>query len=558
MIIKPREYQRAAVRATWDFAKEHGGRKNPAIVLPTGTGKSVVVAMLCADVSRRWKDRVLVLVPRKELVLQNSKKIEKLCGTESVGALCDGLSRYEVDRCITVATPGTTRNRIDQIARPSVVIVDEAHLIPPDGDGVLYRQILDRFLDAFAIGLTATPFRMSSGSIVGPDRLFDAIAYEAPLEKMVDDGWLAPIVAYEPKTGASDYATARLQSGDFRAKDIAVIAESALVVNAAVREIVEATRGRRSVLVFASSVGHASMVRDALEERLDGERVEVVLGVTPPAQRAEIIERFRLGDLRYLVNVDVLTTGFDAPNVDAIAMLRPTMSPGLLVQMVGRGARVAPAKENCILLDFSGNLLRHGPIDRIRGDRSVQKSPAPGAAPTKTCPECRRIVPAGSLKCEACGYEWGAMVARHRGAVTGGAALSRDATRVPRKWYTVDSVTYRCHRKGNPKPGKPPRTLRVTYGCGLITVNRFICVEHTGYARYRAEEWWRRRTTEPLPATVEEAVRLTRDQALRSPKRILATIPLGKNEYPEIYDEEFPEDKPSSETLYGRTDELPF
>jgi DNA repair protein RadD len=136
---------------------------------------------------------------------------------------------------------------------------------------------------------------------------------------------------------------------------------------------------RRSWLVFCASVQHAFHVRDAIRAR--GFTCETIVGETPGAEREALIHAFKRGDIRCLINANVLTTGFNAPGVDLLAMLRPTMSAGLYVQIVGRGCRVAPGRANCLVLDFAGNIARHGPINAVKPKGT--KGYGDGEAPTK-------------------------------------------------------------------------------------------------------------------------------------------------------------------------------
>jgi len=173
------------------------------------------------------------------------------------------------------------------------------------------------------------------------------------------------------------------------------------LVRSACREIIEHSADRHSVLIFASGVKHAQHVQRILGEM--SHECGFVCGETLPFERAETLQRFKNGDLKYLVNVNVLTTGFDAPNIDCVAMLRPTNSPGLYYQMVGRGFRLYPDKDDCLVLDFGGNILRHGPVDDLQVKEPGQGN---GEAPAKECPECNAVIHAAYAICPECGYEF--------------------------------------------------------------------------------------------------------------------------------------------------------
>jgi DNA repair protein RadD len=213
----------------------------------------------------------------------------------------------------------------------------------------------------------------------------------------------------------------------------------------------------------------------------------------------------------------VLTTGFNAPAVDLIAMLRPTKSTNLYVQMAGRGTRLAPGKENCLVLDFAGNVARHGPIDLVKPKDKV-KSEADGEAPTKVCPECQAINTLSARVCIDCGSEF---------APPEAAKLEATATTRPilstgqPVWVDVGTVSYHRHEK----PGKPP-SLRVDYHCGLVRHHEWVCLEHGGYAGSKATQWWSRRAGgDRPPVTVDDALR--RAAQLRQPLQI-ALRPNGR------------------------------
>jgi hypothetical protein len=179
------------------------------------------------------------------------------------------------------------------------------------------------------------------------------------------------------------------------------------VVSAAVKEILVKAGDRRSILVFCAGIPHAEHVAAEIEKARDG-LVATVFGDAAPDQRAWALQAFKDRTVRFLVNVDVLTTGFDAPNVDCVALLRPTLSPGLYCQMVGRGFRLAPNKKNCLVLDFGGNVIRHGPIGVISPVEGAGSGKS-GASAVKAreCPGCGEMIALRHRTCPACGVTIG-------------------------------------------------------------------------------------------------------------------------------------------------------
>ncbi|NLF32985.1 MAG: hypothetical protein GX591_19130, partial [Planctomycetes bacterium] len=203
------------------------------------------------------------------------------------------------------------------------------------------------------------------------------------------------------------------------------------------------------------------------------------------------------------------TTGFDAPNIDCVALLRPTMSPGLYYQMVGRGFRLHPSKTNCLVLDFGGNILRHGPVDALQ---IQDRTPGNGEAPAKECPECQSVIHAAYGVCPECGYEFEPpQREKHDQEASTAGILSGEVTEVD---YEVSETHYSVYKKRN-TPEDHPRTLRVDYRCGLTTYHsEWVCPEHTLYARGKFETWWRARSNEPVPSTAAEACDLALAGAL--------------------------------------------
>jgi DNA repair protein RadD len=234
------------------------------------------------------------------------------------------------------------------------------------------------------VGLTATPYRMTTGMICAPENLLNHVCYEVGVRELIVQGYLCPL---KSKAGRRKVDTSglHLRGGEFIAGEVEALMDDDSLVRSACREIVEHTQDRHSVLIFASGVQHALHVQRVLNGM--GRECGFVCGDTLPFDRAETLARFKRGELKYLVNVNVLTTGFDAPNIDCVALLRPTNSPGLYYQMVGRGFRLDPSKENCLVLDFGGNILRHGPVDALE---IKDRASGNGEAPAKECPSARR------------------------------------------------------------------------------------------------------------------------------------------------------------------------
>jgi DNA repair protein RadD len=507
MKLQLRPYQLAAADAVFSYFESATG--NPLVVLPTGTGKSVVLAALTQRAISDWPEtRILIVTHQRELISQNFQALLRAWPEAPAGIYSAGLSRCDIRAQILFAGIQSIHRHAYQVQRCDLVLIDEAHLLGR-GDSGMYRSFLKQLNEINAgllkvVGFTATPYRLDSGLLhEGKDRLFTDIAYEVPVLEMIQQGYLCPVVPKQTATQL-DVGGVGTRGGEFIAKDLEAAVDRDEVTRAAVAEIVQHGEGRGSWLVFCSGVAHARHVRDAIREH--GVSCETVTGDTPAPERDGILAAFKAGRLRCVTNANVLTTGFDAPGTDLVALLRPTKSVGLYVQMVGRGTRLAEGKDDCLVLDFAGNTARHGPIDTVDGRK---KEPAgDGEAPIKVCPECQTINHASVRRCIECDHEFPPPVVKVAPQAASNALLS---TQIQAAWCDVTNVSYARHEKA----GKPT-SLRVTYECGLARHSEWVCFEHTGFPREKACSWWRRRAPQlPAPSSVDEA--LQHVETLRQP-----------------------------------------
>ncbi|MBF0140236.1 MAG: DEAD/DEAH box helicase family protein [Magnetococcales bacterium] len=407
------------------------------------------------------------------------------------------------------------------------VLVHNCHLIPRTSN-TMYRRFLDdlKIINPALkiIGFTATPYRLDSGMLhKGEDALFDDIAYEISVRDLVDQGYLSPLISKQTDTQL-DVTGVGTRGGEFIAGQLEQAVDKDPITQAAVEEIVAFGQDRQSWLLFCSGVAHAEHVRDAIQAR--GFSCECIFGSTPQGERDSIIAAFKQGQIRALAAMNVLTTGFNAPGVDLIAMLRPTKSTGLYVQIAGRGTRLAPGKVNCLVLDFAGNVARHGPIDLVK---PPSKGKGDGEAPIKVCPICDTINHAAVRVCIQCGYKFPPPETQ----IDTTATTKEILTNGKPEWVSVYDVVYHRHEK----EGKPP-SMRVEYVCGMNSHREWVCFEHTGYARQNAARWWSRRAPPgmPMPKTVEDA--LAQQDVLRMPSHI-AVRKSGR--FAEVVDAKFEE-----------------
>jgi len=525
-MLELRPYQHEAVAAIYHHLRERDD--NPCVVIPTAGGKTPVMATVCRDAVGRWEGRVIILAHVKELLEQAVDKLHLVAPEMwmKTGVYSAGLKSRDTDKPIIIAGIQSVYRRACELDAFDLVIIDEAHMIPPDGDG-MYRSFLEDARkvnpNLRVIGLTATPFRMKSGVICEADNVLNHVCYEIGVKELIVQGYLCPLVS----KGAGrpiDTSGLHVRAGEFVAGEAEDLMDTDDLVESACSEIVEQTRDRRSVLIFATGIRHGEHIARVMREK-SGMEVGVVFGETVDAERGRVLSDFKAGNVKYLVNVNVLTTGFDAPNIDCVAMVRPTLSPGLYYQMVGRGFRLHEGKENCLVLDFGGNVLRHGPVDAIRVQAA--RSTGNGDAPAKQCPECQSLIAAGYAVCPDCGYVFPPRERQnHDATASTEGILSGQVTTTE---HPVRNVYYSVHTKRG-APDDAPKTLRVEYRLGFNNYkSEWICFEHTGWARLKAESWWRKRSNALLPESAAEAVALAEAGALCETTAITVRSVVGED-----------------------------
>ncbi len=303
------------------------------------------MATVCRDAVGRWNGRVLILAHVKELLEQALEKLHRVAPEMwmKTGVYSAGLKSRDTEHPIIIAGIQSVYQRACELDAFDLVIIDEAHMIPPDGDG-MYRTFLEDARkvnpNLRVIGLTATPFRMKSGMICAPENVLNHVCYEIGVKELIVQGYLCPLITKgEPREGRH-VGPARPRRGVRGRRGRGPDGHRRARVESACREIVEQTAGapvgahlrHRGPARRARRRGAAPDDRRSRSARSSARRAD--------DERDRVLADFKAGKLKYLVNVNVLTTGFDAPNIDCVAMVRPTLSPGLYYQMVGRGFRL--------------------------------------------------------------------------------------------------------------------------------------------------------------------------------------------------------------------------
>lgn len=549
-MIQPREYQQECHDALFSYLKKAKG--NPVLELPTGSGKSVIIAMACRSLASIGY-RAIILHRSAELVQQNFERFMSVYPEADAGIYCSGLGQRNIDNDFIFATVQSVSEKALSFGQRNAVFVDECHEVSP-GEGTQYQTFLkDLKLSCKGvrmIGLTATPYRLDNGPIIGDGMPFDGLAYKVPMRLLLDLGHITGLESLA--CSKVDMAGVRKSGWEFNKTEMRQLFGDLLGATCEETVLCANAKETKSNLIFASGVEHAENVANEIRS-LAGEKVGVITGDTLPIQRSTTIADFRARRLRWLVNCDVLTTGFDAPNIDLIAVMRATQSAGLFSQMCGRGMRLFENKDVCYLLDFGDNVSRHGPIDsEDYGHTKPKGEGGAGETPFKSCPSCGDPkVPAGCREC-GCGFRFPEPEI-NISASADGINDVMEATRPKWTEVPVAEVKYFIHRK----EGKPD-SMRVIYKAHkgenetwAAEYSDWWCFEHEGGARAACVTKWNKHSKNQCPDTTMEAINLAEAGALAEPKSILVRQDgkywrvktpsvLNKPDFVYLEEEEFP------------------
>ena len=500
MIFQPRQYQINARMALHNHVCTK--KTNPCIVLPTGSGKSVVMA----STIQMWKEqspwiRGCILAHRKELVVQNADKFRTVYDGSDIGIFSAGLGRRDYESPILFASIDSIFRKSGEFPPFDFLFIDEAHRIPPSGEGK-YRTFIKgcrQFNQALiAVGWTATAFRMGCGPICHKDHILNEICYEAKITELINDGYLCKLRSKVGLTQPELGGVRRNNKGDYIVNSLSKATNKGHIIASAISEAVRIIKAenRKSIVFFCVDVGHCERI--SRELRTHGIYAPYITGKTRQHERDRIISDFKDGRIHAICNVNVLTEGFDAPHIDCIVLLRPTLSPGLFSQMVGRGLRPHRSKIDCLVLDFANCIDEHGPIDLLGDGQQVVMA---------TCSQCRESFSRVIKVCPSCGREIPKqeidrleIVERERrmhSDKTSGKSILSDEPQI----LKVDTVYVNRHVK----PGSPD-SLRIQYRCGVGMYREWICLDHEGFAGVKAGKWWMDRIGDPSGVTVNEAL----------------------------------------------------
>lgn len=549
-MYEARWYQDEAEYAIIEYFLK-GNKGNPVAALPTGTGKSLIIARFIRKVLGWYPNqRIMMLTHVKELIEQNAGKLVDVWPTAPFGIYSAGLNSRDLIMPVIFGGVQSVANAIEKSVAVAdgvplmhkhfgwrdLLIIDECHLLSPNEDSK-YQFVISELKkinpDLKVIGFTATPYRLKMG-LITDGGIFTDICYDITdvksFDRLIAEGYLAPLIA-RPTNVVIDLNGVAISGGDFNGKQLQQAVDTDEITYGAVREMVQLGQDRRAWLVFASGVENSEHIASVLQSF--GVDAECVHSKLPAKVNDERIAAYKAGELRALVNNNKLTTGFDHPPTDLIGMLRPTLSPGLWVQMLGRGTRPSPAtgKTNCLVLDFAANTPRLGPINDPVIPRKPGKAKG-GEAPVRICSVCGVYNHASVRFCCSCGSEF---TFETKIFATAGTHEVMRSSQAVVEYFDVNRVVYNLHEKRN-REGvlMSPPSVKISYICGLRMFHEWVCLEHNGLPGKRARDWWRQRHSEEPPITTHEALR--RVAELRVPARIRVLV---NQKYPEVLSAEW-------------------
>jgi len=496
---------------------------HPVAAVPTGAGKTKILSsFIYKYLEIQPTHNILVVSHTETIVMQDYNTLKETFPGVYIGLYSSGLGSKTIEK-ITVAGIQSIYKKGKLFKDVNLVIVDECHTVPTKGNG-MYRKFFNS-VDVIRIGLSGSPFRSGHGYVhTGEGALFNKLSYNlCTLEKfnqLVDDGYLTQLVSKPPEY-QMDTEGIPESAGDYNLKYLSKKFDRKAITEVAVKELIKFGKNYKSWLVFAIDIDHADSIhKELLQNNIKAE----VLHSRSDTDRHLLKEDFVKGKVQAIVSVGMVTTGFDAPNIDLLVLLRPTTSPVLHVQMIGRGLRVCEGKTHCLVLDFAGNISRLGPINNVEVKTSKNKKGS-GNPIVKTCPVCGCLHHPTVKTCFACGHVF-EFISKLTSTFSEEAVVQKPTEK---KWLTVTKVLYDIHKKN-----ARPDTLKVTYYCGLFTISEYICADHSGYAKYKADNWIRHRIDGTPPPSVFLLHKYS--DYLKIPKQIYVDL---HSKYPVILDAKF-------------------
>ena len=483
-MLELRQYQKEAIAEIYASLKR--GIRKPLVVMPTGSGKSVTLCeFIRSAYCEKGARKIVSLVDSRELISQNEAALKRKRSQAKTGIYNAGLKERNLNAPIIFGGIQSIYRKAYDLGKIDIIVVDECHMIPRDCDtryGKFISSAIKANPNVVIVGFTATPFRLDTGMLTsGDDALFEEIVYDTDIIRLIDEGYLCPIISKGgvDKINLEDVHT---RMGDYVPGELATAADNEKLIKSAIDEVIKYGSNRNAWLIFCAGVQHAQHVTDELKER--GINAEIVTGDTSQRDRDSIVHAFKNRQLKCLVNVGVFQKGFDAPETDLLVLLTATKSVGRYIQMIGRAMRIAPGKENALILDMGTNIERMGTLDNITVPKGKTKGEGTGEPPCKECPECHDICAASVRFCPACYHEFPEKP-KHESEAYDGAVLSNQESA---KWVDLSDPPEYLRWPGK---NNKPDTIR----CNFYAYTRkqpycmWLALDHGGYAARKAREY---------------------------------------------------------------------
>lgn len=540
-MLIPRYYQKNAKEKFFEYTSSNHG-KHPLIVLSTGAGKSMVIAMIIEEMLKWDHTKILILQHSKHLLTQNANELTNLLNDRllDIGVYSAGLNSRDSRNRILFAGIQSIHDKAWSVAGyRDLILVDEAHHISVKSEGS-YRKFLDQMIKInpkiVIGGLSATPWRTKGGLLCDPyhkDKIFDDICYEVTIPELINPNhpknmdktqYLCPLISPQKAMKSKvDLSNVHVVAGEYNLKEMESSFNKDDLIERTVEEIISYVPDRKKVIIFCAGIEHCEAVYDTFIRH--GFTADRVHSKRTKDENEKAMNDFAKGNIKFLLNINSLTEGYNVKDIDCIAILRATMSPGLWVQMCGRGLRLHPSKENTLILDFGENCNRLGSIDSIEIKKQKDGTSRAEGAPQKVCPNCESQMALAVMICPDCGYIF-PQKDKHEDEASEADIIS--------KWkkpmtYDVSYVDYQVHSKAG-----SPDCLRVKYYVGdLVHYDEYVCPLHQGFAQKKAKRWLDQRLPverldEPL-YTIEDIVK-NRDK-ISEPVQILVD---HNGKYPQI------------------------
>lgn len=500
-----RDYQKEAIDALWNKISVS---QTALCVLSTGAGKSVIFENFIEKCIKAKPDiKILVLFNKTDLLDQIQKRIANLIGKDKVGLYIGSFKKYDASKTVTCG--------MIQSLRPSninynLIIVDECHnLNQKKGRYIKFLNYqMEQNPKTRVIGFTATPFR-ESGYIFGPGKFFDSITYHKTMQFMIDNKYLVPPIAKQPDH-LIDVSKFRIKLGEYDQDDVDKAVSDKSLSQKQVKDALQRCLGRKKIVWFCANITHAETIHWIL--RHEGEDAVTLHSQLSNEQRTAAKEEFENGSARHMTFVTIVSEGYDYPPIDCVVLLRPTRSPNLMVQTCGRGLRLFPEKEDCLILDYANVISTLGPLDDpVIQENGAGKKKGKEDSRVKFCKKCRRENKIAAHFCVECGTKFVSDIPEN---LDEKAKENIDFFAKQKKIMAIDNIYLRKHisKNGN-------NCIAVEYSPGLFSMNAsiheyFVFDAQYGYVRFQ------KRAIElgiPLAGTLDEQVT---KKPLRVPKEV--------------------------------------